>query len=180
MKRPDTYSLVLIALTAAIISVLSILPIPVMFLGVPMTLQTFAIAFCGFLLGWRRGLAAVGIYLLLGAIGVPVFSLMQGGFHRLIGPTGGFLYGFLLMVLLCGLYPKHGKVLLQWVFGILLGIAGLLLCHLCGVLQLAAVSHISIGKAILGASLPFLPKDIASVIVAFALGYAIRKRLHRI
>ena len=176
MKRVDTYSLVLIALFAAILSVLSILPIPIVFLGVPMTLQTFAVAFCGFLLGWKRGLASVGIYLLLGSIGVPVFSGMRGGVQQFLGPTGGFLYGFLLMVLLCGLIPTRVKPAFQWVFGILCGIAGLCLCHACGVIHLAAVAHVSVGKAILGASLPYLPKDLVSVILAFAL----RKRIKQI
>ena len=177
MKHPRTESLVLIALFAAILSILSILPIPISFLGVPMTLQTFAVALCGYLLRWKRGLASVGIYLLLGSVGVPVFSGMQGGFQKFVGPTGGFLYGFLFMVLLCGLFPTHVKLVLQWVFGILLGIAGLLLCHACGVIHLAVVSHLTIGKAILGASLPYLPKDIASVILAFALSFAVQKRI---
>ena len=180
MKRADTYSLVLIALFAAILSVLSILPIPIVFLGVPMTLQTFAVALCGFLLGWKRGLASVGVYLLLGSVGVPVFSGMRAGIQQFVGTTGGFLYGFLFMVLLCGLYPIRSKPLLQWVFGILCGIAGLCLCHACGVIHLAIVAHLTVGKAFLGASLPYLPKDIVSVIAAFALAFAIRKRVRQI
>ena len=182
MKHPRTESLVLIALFAAILSVLSILPIPISFLGVPMTLQTFAVALCGFLLGWKRGLSSVGIYLLLGSVGVPVFSGMRGGPQTFVGPTGGFLYGFLLMVLLCGLCPENSKRLWRrWVFGILFGIAGLLLCHICGVIHLAAVGHIPVGKAFLGASLPYLPKDLLSVVLALALAEALRRRLqHKI
>ena len=178
MKNKRTLALVLIALFAAIISVLTIIPIPINFLGVPMTLQTFAIAFCGFMLGWKLGLASVGIYILLGGIGVPVFSGMQGGFGRLAGPTGGFIYGFLLMVLLCGLSEYFRRPVLRWVFGILLGTVGLLLCHLCGVFQLSLHREITFWQAATGASIPFLPKDIASVVLAFALAFVIRKRLH--
>ena len=177
MKRVEPRSLVLIALFAAVISVLSILPIPISFLGVPMTLQTFAVALCGFLLGWKRGLASVGIYLLLGSVGVPVFSGMQGGLQKFVGPTGGFLYGFLFMVLLCGLYPIRSKPFLQWVSGILFGSAGLLLCHASGVIHFSIVNHIPVGKAFPGVSLPYLPKDLASVILAFALSFAVQKRI---
>ena len=177
MKRTRTLEITFTALFAAIIAVLTMIPIPINFLGVPMTLQTFAVAFCGFMIGWKLGLGAVGIYLFLGALGLPVFSNLQGGFAKLIGPTGGFLYGFLPMVFFCGLACRFRRRALRWTFGILLGAAGLLLCHLCGVLQLAAVNGISVGAAIMGASIPFLPKDVASVVLAFALAQLVRKRL---
>ena len=177
MTRSRTLQITFTALFAAIIAVLTIIPIPFNFLGVPMTLQTFAVAFCGFMIGWKLGLGAVGIYIFMGAIGVPVFSNFGAGFQKLIGPTGGFIYGFLIMVFFCGLsfYFKHR--VLRWVFGILLGVVGLLFCHLCGVLQLAAVNGISVAAAMKGASLPFLPKDIVSVVLAYALALPIRRRL---
>ena len=175
--RFRTFQITFTALFAAIIAVLTLIPIPFSFLGVPMTLQTFAIAFCGFLLGWKMGLCAVSLYLFLGIIGLPVFSGFQGGLQKLIGPTGGFLYGFLLLVLLCGFARHFHRPVWRWGCGILLGIGGLLLCHACGVLQLSAVNHISLGAAIAGASLPFLPKDILSVVAAFALAELLRRRL---
>lgn len=173
------------ALAAAILAVLSIIPLPFSVLGVPMTLQTFAVAFCGFLLGRRLGPGAVGLYLFLGAIGLPVFSGMQGGFQQFAGPTGGFLYGFLPMAFLCGLAgdrdpagkPGAGRAVLRALPGILLGFAGLLLCHLCGVLQLSFVGSIPFAAALRGASLPFLPKDLVSVAAAYALALVLRRRL---
>ena len=177
MKRTRTLKITFTALFAAMIAVLTVIPIPINFLGVPMTLQTFAVAFCGFIIGWKIGLGAVGVYIFIGALGLPVFSGMQGGFAKLVGPTGGFIYGFLLMVFFCVLACRLRHRVLRWVFGILLGVAGLLLCHLCGALQLAVVNHISVAAAVKGASLPFLPKDIASVALAFALAQLIRRRL---
>ena len=177
MKHSRTVEITFTALFAAILAVLAVIPVPINFLGVPLTFQTFAVAFCGFMLGWKLGLGSVGIYLFLGALGLPVFSGMQGGFSKLIGPTGGFLYGFLLMVFFCGLSVRIRRRGLRWGFGILFGVIGLLLCHLCGVLQLAAVNHISIVSALIGASLPFLPKDLVSVVLAFALAELVRKRL---
>lgn len=177
MKRTRTLQITFTALFAAIIAVLTIIPLPFNFLGVPMTLQTFAVAFCGFMIGWKLGLGAVGIYIFMGAVGIPVFSDLQGGFQKLIGPTGGFLYGFLIMVFFCGLSFHFQQHILRWVFGILLGVVGLLFCHLCGVLQLAAVNEISVWAAIRGASLPFLPKDIVSVALAYAISLFVRRRL---
>ena len=98
MTRSRTLQITFTALFAAIIAVLTIIPLPFHFLGVPMTLQTFAVAFCGFMIGWKLGLGSVGIYIFMGAIGIPVFSNMQGGFQKLIGPTGGFIYGFLIIL----------------------------------------------------------------------------------
>lgn len=171
--RFRTFQITVTALFAAIIAVLTLIPIPFSFLGVPMTLQTFAIAFCGFLLGWKMGLCAVLLYLFLGVVGLPVFSGFQGGLQKLIGSTGGFLYGFLLLVLLCGFALRFRRP----VYGVLLGIGGLLLCHTCGVLQLSVVNKIPLWSAIAGASLPFLPKDILSVVAAFALAGLLRRRL---
>ncbi len=177
LKHKHTLAITFTALFAAIIAVLTIIPIPFNFLGVPMTLQTFAVAFCGYLIGWKLGLGSVGLYIFIGALGLPVFSNLQGGFAKLIGPTGGFIYGFLLMVFFCGLSCVIENRTMRWIFGILLGIFGLLLCHLCGVLQLSVVNHISVSAALKGASLPFLPKDVASVVLAFVLAQLLRKRL---
>lgn len=184
-----TLRITLTALSAAIIAVLTVIPLPFAMLGVPMTLQTFAVAFCGFLLGWKLGLGAVGLYLFLGAVGLPVFSGMRGGIQQFVGPTGGFLYGFFLLVLFCGLGEtifrtrwknaprRRADAFLRIGGRVLFGIAGLLLCHLCGVLQLSALNGISLATAIRGASLPFLPKDVASIVAACLLARPIRNRL---
>lgn len=85
----------------AVLAVLSIVTIPLP-TGVPVTLQTFAMAFCGYVLGWKLGGASSALYLILGAIGVPVYAGMSGGFGALLGPAGGFIFGFIPMAMLCG------------------------------------------------------------------------------
>ena len=172
-----TLQITLTALFAAVIAALTLIPLPFSFLGVPMTLQIFAVAFCGFLTGWKTGLGSVSLYLLLGSIGLPIFSGFQGGFQKLIGPTGGFLYGFLPLVLLCGLSLRFRRPVLRWIFGILLGIAGLLICHFLGSFQLSQVNGIPFWSAVAGASLPFLPKDVLLLVAAFALAFLLRRRL---
>ena len=99
--RERTRKLVYVALFAALTAVLSQISIPLPS-GVPLTLQTFAVAFAGFFLGWKYGLAAIGVYVALGACGAPVFAGFTGGAYKLIGVTGGFIWGFFPLVALVG------------------------------------------------------------------------------
>lgn len=96
----STRDLCFCAIGAALIAVCAWISIPA---DVPFTLQTFAIfAVCG-LLGGRRGTVSVLVYLLLGAVGAPVFAGFRGGFASLLGTTGGYLVGFVLLALIIGL-----------------------------------------------------------------------------
>lgn len=164
-------SIVQIALLAAVTSVLAQISIP-MPTQVPLTLQTFAVALSAYCGGLKKGVAAIAVYLALGAVGMPVFSGMKGGVGVLLSYTGGFLWGFLLFALLCGIGCKMGKVP-----AILLGIAGLALCHLCGVLQYAAVAKVPFLQSFLLVSAPYLVKDVLSVAVGYLAALAIRRAL---
>lgn len=103
-----------IAMFTALFAVSAFLFIPIG--TVPITLQTLVLTLCGLLLGVRAGLLSVSAYLLLGAIGVPVFSGFQGGFSVFVAPTGGFLVGFLPAVLLISLGKK---LRFTWLFTML-------------------------------------------------------------
>ncbi len=98
----STRTIVTVGMFTAVLSVLSILTIP-MPTGVPVTLQTFAVALCGYVLGAKRGTASAALYLLIGTVGVPVFAGMTGGPSWLVSYSGGFLWGFLFLAALCGL-----------------------------------------------------------------------------
>ncbi len=100
-SKLTTKQIVLTGMMTAVLAVLSIVTIPLP-TGVPVTLQTFAMAFCGYVLGWKLGGASSALYLILGAIGVPVYAGMSGGFGALLGPAGGFIFGFIPMAMLCG------------------------------------------------------------------------------
>ena len=91
-SKLTTKQIVLTSMMTAVLAVLSIVTIPLP-TGVPVTLQTFAMAFCGYVLGWKLGGASSALYLILGAIGVPVYAGMSGGFGALLGPAGGFIFG---------------------------------------------------------------------------------------
>lgn len=161
------------ALAACVICICSWIAIPIG--GVPMTLQTFGVAFCSFLLGTRAGVSATAVYLALGAVGLPVFAGFGGSIAFLFGPTGGFLAGFLFLALFCG----SAAFVKKKTFAFALSAAGLILCHLPGVLWFSYVSCISPAQAFLVASLPYLIKDALSLVLAYWLNGKIRKRLKR-
>lgn len=119
--------IVYISLSIAVMAICSWISVP---LTVPVTLQTFAVFAIVGLLGLKRGTLAVLLYILLGAIGIPVFAGFTGGFGILIGNTGGYIIGFILSALVVGFITKlFGKKTPILVISM---IAGLLICYLFG------------------------------------------------
>ncbi|MDD7738450.1 MAG: biotin transporter BioY [Fusicatenibacter sp.] len=171
-QKLTTKSVVLTGMLTAVLSVLSIIQIP-MPSGVPITLQTFAVAFCGYVLGWKLGGAAAALYLVLGAIGVPVYAGMSSGFGSLFGAAGGFIFGFIPMAILCGLGIRKGFKGKAIVFGII----GLAICHLFGIIQFSIVTGNGLVSSLVMASMPYWIKDIISVIGAEIVAIAVRKAL---
>lgn len=168
---------------AAVLAVLSQIQIP-MPSGMPVTLQTYAVALTGFLLGSRYGTATVGIYILLGAVGLPVFTGFTGGPGKLVGTTGGFIWGFLILAAACGgVRAGEGSeaqgILLIWkkYRKILLPAAGLAVCHVLGAAQFAAVMQMDFLESALLVSVPYWIKDILSVLFAYITAKSIRRRL---
>lgn len=166
--KNKTQKIVMTGLLAALLAVLSQVSFPLPS-GVPVTLQTFAVAMCGFVLGPALGTLSVAVYLAIGAVGVPVFAGFAGGIGFFAGMTGGYLWSFLLMALLCGLGVKTHKR----VAAILLGLLGLGACHACGALQYSLVTATPVWEAFLVASLPYLLKDIISVALAYLAAEAV-------
>lgn len=165
-------SLTRVALFAAVLAVFSQVAIPLPS-GVPVTLQTFAVALIGYTLGVREGALAVLVYLLLGAVGVPVFAGLKGGAMLFAGLTGGFLWGFVPAAAVAGI--GKGRAL---PVALACGVLGLLLLHALGLGQFVLVSGMPVAKALFTVSVPFLPKDILSVVVALFLARIIERRLH--
>ncbi len=169
-----TNAMVFTALMSAVLCVLSLISIPLPS-GIPFTFQTFAVSLCGYLLGIKFGLISLLVYLALGAVGLPVFSHAQGGLQVLIGgPTGGFLFGFIPLVLLCGISLFFAWKFIPPIFGII----GLILCNLCGVLQYAYITQTPLYVAFCTVSLPFIFKDAFLVIGAYLVSVAIKKTIN--
>lgn len=168
----STKSIVLTGMFAAVLAVLSQLSIPLPS-GVPVTLQTFAVALTAYVLGARLGVAAVAVYILAGAVGVPVYANFSAGAGVLLGMTGGFFWGFLAMAALCGLgMAQKNRALLAG-----FSAAGLVLCHLLGILQFMAVMGMGFAEAAVMVSVPYLVKDIVSVAAAYFAALVIRRAL---
>ena len=167
-------------LFAAVLAVLSQLAIP-MPGAVPLTLQTFGVALCAYVLGWKLGTLSYLVYFLLGLAGVPVFSNFTGGISKLFGPTGGFLIGFFLLSVGCGLFTHYRRT---WkmrkndqLLSLLGGILGLLFCHLLGILQVSLLTKSSFPGSFLLVSAPYLLKDLISVVIAFFLAKPLRRHI---
>lgn len=160
--------LTVIPLFAAITAVLSQITVP-MPSGVPITLQTLAVALCGYFLGAKKGTAAIGVYILLGAVGVPVFTGLKGGFVCLFSVTGGFIWGFLALCALCGLSFRKKPMRIAF------GLIGLAVLHFFGAVQYALLMGIDLVQSILTVSAPYLIKDAVSVVLAFVLAETVRK-----
>ena len=168
-----TQSIAMIGMFTAVLAVLSILQIP-MPSGVPITLQTFAVALCGYCLGKKNGTLCVALYLILGFVGVPVFTGMTAGIGKLFGYTGGFLYGFLFLAFFCGL----GSQLKNHAVGVLVGV-GLLICHVLGAFHYSVIAATGFGPAFLLVSVPYLVKDVLSIIGALVVALVIKKTLSK-
>ena len=177
-KGFQAIDLAYVAVCAALMAVCSWISIPA---TVPFTLQTFAV-FCSLgLLGGRRGTAAILVYLLLGALGVPVFAGFSGGIGILFGTTGGYLLGFILM----GLVYWIGERLSRDSRGIRIVsmILGLLLCYAFGTAWFMFVyarqtGAIALGTALAWCVVPFLLPDLVKMALALLLSGRLRKALH--
>jgi biotin transport system substrate-specific component len=166
--------LCLIGVVTSILIIMAQISIP-MPLGVPMTMQTFAVMLAGILLGPQKGTLTIIIYLLLGAIGLPVFSNFRGGLQCLIGPTGGFLWTFPIMALLTGFGAKY--LSRRRIIFILTLISGNIINLLCGTVFFSILQGITFSAAATTCLLPFIPATLLKIILAAIAGPNIRKRL---
>ncbi len=166
-----TESIIYSALFAAMIAVVSQLSV-ITPLGIPLTFQTFAVAFCGYMLSVKWGVASVLTYIAVGAVGLPVFSGFTGGIQHLIGPTGGFITGFLILVVFCSFDFCNAPIK-----RIVRGLFGLILCHIIGIAQYALITGNSLKISLLTVSLPFIIKDGICVVLAYILSVKIKKMI---
>ena len=164
---------VLTALLAAALCVMAPMAVPMS--PVPITLATLGVYLAAGLLGPWRGATAVGLYLLLGAVGVPVFSGFSAGLPQLFGPTGGFLWGYLLCVIVAGwLCRGDGRGVLPLCLA-----AGTAVLYAAGVAWLWLSTEVSLGGAALTV-LPTLPGEVIKIAVAAALIIPLRGRVRRL
>ena len=167
-QKIRTKQMVLIALMTAVTCVLGPLSIPLPFSPVPISLTNFAIFLAIFVLGMKSGTISFIIYLLLGAIGVPVFSSFRGGLQVLAGPTGGYLIGFIFLALIMGFALDHfDRKLVPTIIGMIIGMA---VCYAFGTVWLAKLLSLSFKEGLMMGVIPYLAGDAARIIIAAIVG----------
>lgn len=173
--RSKTYDIVYIAVFAVIMAICSWISIPT---TVPFTLQTFGVFIAVGILGGKRGTLAVLVYIILGAIGVPVFSGFAGGVGILAGTTGGYIIGFLFSALVMWLMEKiPGK---RSVIQVISMIVGLIVCYAFGTAWFMIVYSRANGAVGLAAVLgwcviPFIIPDLVKIAFAYVLSRKLKK-----
>ncbi|MDR2742933.1 MAG: biotin transporter BioY [Treponema sp.] len=175
-KRKAIAGTTLTALFAALIAAGTFISIPLPFSPVPIVLQNFFALISGLILGPFLGGLAVGLYLLAGAIGAPVFAGATGGFVHFLGPTGGFLFGYLLAAIIAGLIvgrPRTGAKSPLW--RVILGaIAGILIVYAPGLIRLKYAIDGTWVQTLAAGFLPFVIGDAVKTAAAVIISPRLR------
>ena len=174
-KKFDTSSMTRIALMIAVLSVSSYLVIPLPFTPIVLSMHTVMVNLIGLMLKPRHAAYTICIYLLLGLMGVPIFSGGTAGPGKLFGPTGGFYFGFLFAVIAISMLKGKKNKFIRYAI-VTIGV-GLPIQHLFAILFMCFYNGFNIQAAVLTVSLPFIPGDIIKCILASMLGIAVNKVL---
>ncbi len=145
-------------------------PIPISFTNLAVYLSVYA-------LGWKRGTISYLVYLLIGLIGLPVFSAFSGGVGKLFGPTGGYLIGFIFMAIIAGViidrfpkkYPLHALGL----------VVGTVVCYVFGTMWLKIQAGMTLQAALAAGVLPFIVGDLMKIAISMLIGIQLRAQLVR-
>ena len=173
-----TRDLTIIAVMAALICVAG--PLSISIGPIPLSLASFAVYLAGAVLGAKRGPLAVAIYLLIGLVGVPVFSGFSGGFQKLIGVTGGYLLGYLPCAWLTGLGVKPGQTEARpkWKLPAFM-VIGTAVLYIIGTAWFMIQTKNGLAAAMGMCVVPFLPGDAIKIVAATLLAWPIRKAIYR-
>ncbi len=175
MKKQNTVTLVIVSLFAAILSIFAPISISIPFTAIPISLATFAVYLSGAVLGPYLGTLSVGIYLLIGLVGVPVFSGYTAGVQKLVGPTGGYMIGYLFMVFCTGVFVKKlPKKYIGYPIGMLVGTV---ICYTIGTAWFMIQSGTKLAAAMTMCVYPFILGDIFKMVAAIALAYPLNHAL---
>ena len=182
-KKLTLFDMTLCALFAAVICVLS--PISIQIGPIPVSLGLLGVLLAASVLGPVRGVTAVLVFILAGACGLPVFSGGRGGFSVLIGPTGGYIWGYLPAAVIAGIKSSGIKAesrkekIITSLLSVITCIIGTAICYLCGTVQYCFVADIGFIAALAACVIPFIPLDMLKCIFAGIFGTELRRILRR-
>ena len=170
-KHMSTAQMTVTALMTAITCILAPMALPIPISPVPISLTNLVIFFMAYILGMKLSVASYVLYLLLGTVGLPVFSGFSGGVGKLLGPTGGYLIGFIFLAAISGFFVEK--------FPTKIYIIGMAICYIFGTAWLAGQLGMSFVAALGVGVIPYLPGDTAKIIIAIIAGPQIRKTVSR-
>ena len=166
----------IVGMCAALMAIFSQLSIPLPFTSVPVTLQVFGLVILAIIVGAKVGTLSLIVYVIIGAIGLPVFANFHSGFGIIVGPTGGYIIGFVIMAFLIGLASsKENKIILFSVSYI-----GVLIDLILGTIQLKIVTGMTLNAALIAGLYPFIFKDLITVSIAVLIGLRVKKSVSSI
>lgn len=175
IPQTRVYTLTKIALCITLLIVCSYLVVPLPFTPVVITGQTLAVNLIALLLTPKQTFAAIGVYLLAGLIGLPVFAGGISGPAKFVSPTGGFLIGFLAAAVLISLLK--GKNNQFWRYLLVTALVGIPVINLFGVIMMSITQGVTLQAAFLSTVAPFLIGDVIKAVLASLLAFLLNKRL---
>lgn len=173
-RKINTYTLAITAVMTAITCVLAPISIPIG--AVPISFTNLAIYLSLYLLGCKMGTVSYVVYIFIGMVGMPVFSGFSGGLGKLLGPTGGYIIGFIPMAIISGIViDKFEKRILQF----LAMVTGTVVCYVFGTVWFCFVMDSTAIAALNICVFPFIPGDIAKIAIAITVGPMLRNQLSK-
>lgn len=171
------YKTVRSGIFAAIICVSSFFVIPIG--TVPISFTVFAVMLCAIALSPLEAFFASTVYVLMGAVGLPVFSGGSGGFGMLFGITGGYIWSYPLLALIVALFAKINlnNKLLKFAVSFIGCLIGIILCYTLGTFQYILVANTHLYTALGVCVIPFVPIDIIKALAAISIGFAVKSRI---
>lgn len=169
--RLSVREMIMVGVGAALMAVFSQLSIPLP--SVPLTLQVFGVVIISVILGKKLGTLSIIVFMLLGAIGLPVFASFTGGLNIITGATGGYIIGFVFMAFIIGYFIEKDKRPLVFI-GAYLGLA---VDYIFGVIQLKLLMGLTLEGALVAGLYPFIIKDLILAALGIMVALSIRNRV---
>lgn len=175
MNNSKTKSMIKIALMTAIMCIISPFSVPLPFTPIPISLANLIIYISCCILGSKKGTISVILYLFMGSIGLPIFSGFSGGISKLVGPTGGYLLGFLFCAIFTGIFVENfEEKIYMYPVGMIIGT---IICYVFGTAWLAFQLKLGFVEAMFMGVIPYLIGDALKIVASTLLGYTLRNRL---
>ncbi len=174
-KRLSVKTITMCGLMAAVCCILGPIAVPIG--TIPVSLGVMAVYLCAYVLGAVKGTIATIVYLLLGAVGLPVFSGYEGGFGKLAGPTGGYLVGFIFLAFISGLFIERFPIS-KWYLHALGMVLGLLVCYCIGTAYFMHLMNMKLMPSLAACVFPFLPFDAIKIALCILIGDKVKSALN--